>query len=109
MSSCLDFLPLPVIPSSSAALPLNGDEKPFEITIKDLGEYDNSCVSPQQLYHLLLWNKDKVEKVGRDGVLITDNFPYTEFPLWRYLIRGRAVWMPQEVFDIKQTISATDR
>lgn len=78
--------------------------------INDLSEYDDSCVTPQQLNHLLLWNKDEVEKVGRDGVLVTDNFPYTEFPLWRYLRKkGRAVWMPQEVFGIKQAISATDR
>jgi spermidine synthase len=65
--------------------------------IKDLGEYDNSCVTPEQLYRLLLWDKDEIDNLSKDGVLITDNFPYTEFPLWRYLIKDRTRWIPQEV------------
>jgi spermidine synthase len=64
--------------------------------IKDLGEYDNSCVKPRQLYRLLLWDRDKISSVSRNGFLITDNFPFTEFPLWRYLLKDNTPWIPSK-------------
>jgi spermidine synthase len=58
--------------------------------LKDLKEYDNSCVTSSQLLNLLsLKGKNNIENITRDAVIITDNFPYTEFPLWRYLFRKK--------------------
>jgi spermidine synthase len=58
--------------------------------LEDLSEYDNSCVTSSQLLNLLiLQEKSDIENVTRGAVIITDNFPYTEFPLWRYLLRKK--------------------
>ena len=62
--------------------------------VEDLGEYDTTCLSPDQLYRSLLWYEDEVEIGARDGILITDDFPLTEFPLWRYLFSGQEMWTP---------------
>lgn len=63
--------------------------------IKDLSEYDQDLVSLEQLEPLLLWDKEELQKMKKGGILITDNNPYTEFPLWRYLFKGRKKWHPQ--------------
>ncbi|MHC4417077.1 MAG: spermidine synthase, partial [Planctomycetota bacterium] len=58
--------------------------------VKDLSEYDSSCVTSSQLLNLLLLqDKDHIEDAIRNASIITDNFPYTEFPLWRYLLHHR--------------------
>lgn len=58
--------------------------------LKDLHEYDNSCVTSSQLLNLLVFQeKSNIENITRDAVIITDNFPYTEFPLWRYLFHKK--------------------
>ena len=58
--------------------------------LEDLSEYDDSCVTSSQLLNLLvLQEKSNIENVTRGAVIITDNFPYTEFPLWRYLLRKK--------------------
>ncbi len=58
--------------------------------LKDLSEYDNSCVTSSQLLNLLLLqDKHHIEDATRNASIITDNFPYTEFPLWRYLSHHR--------------------
>ena len=63
--------------------------------LKDLSEYDDSCVTPQQLNEMFLWDTMEVEAItSKDGVLITDDYPYTEFILWRYLMKGREDYQP---------------
>jgi spermidine synthase len=58
--------------------------------VKDLSEYDSSCVTSSQLLNLLvLQDKNHIEDATRNASIITDNFPYTEFPLWRYLLHHR--------------------
>lgn len=58
--------------------------------LKDLSEFDNSCTTSSRLLNLLfLQKKDRIENITRDALIITDNFPYTEFPLWRYLLHHR--------------------
>ncbi len=57
--------------------------------LKDLSEYDNSCVTSSQLLNLLvLQGTNAIEDLTKDAVIITDNFPYTEFPLWRNLMQN---------------------
>ncbi len=57
--------------------------------LKDLREYDESCTTPQKLFQMLLWDNGKLERISRDGALITDDSPYTEFFLWRYLFHPK--------------------
>jgi len=71
--------------------------------IKDLTEFDNSCATPQQINRLFLWGRDEIETTKRDGILITDNFPFTEFPLWRYITKGNTPWTPQKALEIDKT------
>lgn len=51
----------------------------------DLSEYDRTCVTSSQLLDLLALKKGDVESITKNTPIITDNFPYTEFPLWRGL------------------------
>lgn len=54
--------------------------------LTDLEEYDRSCATPQQLDDLFAMDKKRIGEIEKDGVLITDDNPYTEFFLWRYLL-----------------------
>src|SRR5208337_4349051 len=62
--------------------------------IKDLSEYDNSCITEKQLNQMFLWDSNEIKSVAKDGVLITDDYPYTEFFLWRYLIKRNPYYQP---------------
>lgn len=53
--------------------------------VNDLLEYDRSCATSKQLRDLLWLDRSSVHEVSAYGVLITDNDPFTEFFLWRYL------------------------
>jgi spermidine synthase len=56
--------------------------------IEDLSEYDNVCVTSSQLLSLfMLRDGDDMDGITKTASIITDNYPYTEFPLWRYLFR----------------------
>lgn len=56
--------------------------------VKDLSEYDNVCVTSEQLMNLyVLRDGQKLDELTKTAPIITDNYPYTEFPLWRYLLR----------------------
>jgi spermidine synthase len=62
--------------------------------IRDLSEYDNSCITSQQLNQMFLWDNNEIKSIAADGVLITDDYPYTEFFLWRYLIKREPNYQP---------------
>jgi len=55
--------------------------------LADLSEYDKICVTPEQLMPLRVIDKVKTPKIMERGVLITDNDPFTEFYLWRNLLK----------------------
>jgi len=56
--------------------------------VKDLSEYDNVCVTSEQLLKLfVLRDGNDMERLTKAASIITDNYPYTEFPLWRYMFR----------------------
>jgi spermidine synthase len=56
--------------------------------VEDLSEFDSICVSSEQLLNLYeLRDSPKLENLTKTAPIITDNYPYTEFPLWRYLFR----------------------
>lgn len=62
--------------------------------VADLAEYDQKVVSPRQLHRLLLWDTEKVRQISAEGIMVTDDFPYTEFFLWRYFSKGVRFWQP---------------
>ncbi len=66
----------------------------------DLTEWDDSMASVEQLKEILLWNEEQAHQIAREGVIVTDDRPFTEFPLWRYLAGDRAEWHPQWDLDI---------
>ncbi|MGA2093933.1 MAG: fused MFS/spermidine synthase [Sedimentisphaerales bacterium] len=56
------------------------------LLVKDLSEYDDVCVTSRQLLKLyMLRDGNDLERVTKTAPIITDNYPYTEFPLWRDL------------------------
>jgi spermidine synthase len=59
--------------------------------LKDLCEYNDSCVTPQKLHEMFLWENGQIETITKDGSLITDDSPYTEFFIWRFLLKGKPV------------------
>lgn len=61
---------------------------------KDLTEFDHSVESPQDLLRLLLWDEKQAREWANEGSTITDNYPYTEFFLWRILRGKRGFWGP---------------
>ena len=61
---------------------------------KDLSELDKVCATAQQMKDLYLWNEKGTAEITKDAQLITDDRPYTEFPLWRILAHGRPEWRP---------------
>ncbi len=50
--------------------------------VKDLVEYDESCSLPDRLYRLQI-SKSEIDGYRHEGSLITDDYPFTEFFLWR--------------------------
>lgn len=62
--------------------------------LKDLREYDRSCTTSQKLQQMLLWDHDELEEISKGGALITDDSPYTEFFLWRYLLNPQPPYQP---------------
>jgi spermidine synthase len=61
-------------------------EKAFANTavLRDLSEYDDSCVTPKQLNKMFLLDAKEIGAItAKEGVLITDDRPFTEFFLWR--------------------------
>jgi spermidine synthase len=66
--------------------------------IKDLREWDDFASSVNQVKSLLMWKGEEIGQVARSGVIITDNYPFTEFPLWRYLKGGMPLWHPRSAW-----------
>jgi hypothetical protein len=59
------------------------------LIVKDLSEYDNVCVTSKQLMALYAMSDgNDLVQLTKNAPIITDNYPYTEFPLWRNLLRS---------------------
>jgi predicted membrane-bound spermidine synthase len=52
-------------------------------TVADLTEWNHYCASPEQLLALYVCDRDALLKFTSDVPMLTDDHPYTEFPLWR--------------------------
>jgi spermidine synthase len=55
--------------------------------VNDLSEIDNVCITSEQLLSRFIMRDGKgLDDLTKTASIITDNYPYTEFPLWRYLL-----------------------
>lgn len=60
----------------------------------DLAEFDSLVGAPEDVERLYRWNADQVRSVTAGARLITDDYPLTEFPFWRYILDGIELWYP---------------
>jgi len=51
--------------------------------VKDLNELNNLVPNPEAILNLLVLNPGQLFELVKGVDIITDNHPYTEFPLWR--------------------------
>jgi spermidine synthase len=64
--------------------------------LADITEVDNTCDTAQKLLDLQFPLKPHdVEQLTKNASLITDDYPFTEFPLWRYL--KSTYFQPQKI------------
>jgi hypothetical protein len=63
--------------------------------IADLTEVDASCDTAQKLLALQIpMTHSQIEQMVQNASLITDDYPFTEFPLWRWL--GNKYFPPRQ-------------
>jgi len=76
---------LPHLPSTELRRRITEAFTDYKI-LNDLMEYDRSCVSADQLFSLLRFDNIDVQLLVEKPEIdvITDNFPLTEFFLWRH-------------------------
>lgn len=54
--------------------------------LADMTEIDNSCDTPEKLLAIYVpMSRQQMAVAARDAAIITDDYPFTEFPLWRWL------------------------
>ena len=56
--------------------------------VADLTEWGSECDRPEKILDLLVADRRSLLPWLEDVPVITDDHPYTEFPLWRALLRG---------------------
>lgn len=52
---------------------------------QDINEWEPQKVQPEDMSHMFLLDASMLEQFTKTAKVITDNNPYTEFPLWRIL------------------------
>jgi spermidine synthase len=52
-------------------------------TLADLTEWDRSCDTPEKILSLFVCGRSDLLEFTRDRPVVTDDRPFTEFPLWR--------------------------
>jgi hypothetical protein len=74
---------------------------------KDLGEYGFTCQTSEELLSLRILDEQAVRKLVDSVPVMTDDWPYTEFPLWRRLFQpnGRELYRSD---DLIRDLSAED-
>ena len=69
-------------------VPLDRFHKAFENKkfLEDINEFDKSVYSGDVLADLLILNETELAEYLQGVPIVTDNYPYTEFPLWRSIL-----------------------
>jgi spermidine synthase len=60
----------------------------------DMVEFDSLTASPEDVVKLYRWNADQAGGLTAGARLITDDYPLTEFPFWRWVRHGNELWYP---------------
>ena len=69
--------------------------------IEDLGEWTQAYRDPAKLRQLYLLDAEGMRQLARNSPAVTDDKPYTEFPLWRQYFdpRGRVDFTAGELWE----------
>jgi spermidine synthase len=65
---------------------------------RDVVEWESSVITSDRLRALLIWQPEQLDSLTAGAPLNTDNFPFTEFPLWRYAFGGQRLWHPRSTW-----------
>ena len=68
------------------------------VLVRDLLEYDSAVATADRVDSLLMWSAAEVRELTAGARLITDDYPFTEFPLWRYVAGRRGLWHPRSTW-----------
>ena len=61
--------------------------------VDDLNEWsEGEALMPQSLLALKILNPEELEEIVKDLPIVTDDLPYTEFPLWRSIFNKAYMW-----------------
>jgi len=60
----------------------------------DMVEYDSLVATPDRVMALYKWDTEDLRAQTTGAKLITDDYPLTEFPLWRYVRGDWEAWHP---------------
>ena len=74
---------------------------------KDLTEYahyDRTCQSAEQLLGLFMWDEKEVADIIKGFPIVTDDFPYTEFPIWRHDLYRYETWKPKKQIQYENSL-----
>ena len=71
-------------------------------TVADLIEWDNSCDSPEKVLSLQVCDRDALLEFTSHSPIVTDDRPYTEFPLWRMNGRASTYWQLLDATDLRR-------
>jgi len=77
------------------------------VTHKDIFEFahfDMFCKNADEILRLFLWDEKEVARHVQDFPLVTDDFPYTEFPMWRHDLDNFESWKPQKQLQYIKTL-----
>ncbi|MBD3271139.1 MAG: hypothetical protein GF384_01210 [Elusimicrobia bacterium] len=58
----------------------------------DMIEFNRLCTTAEDVEALFMWDSDTIGSLTEPFPMVTDDFPYTEFPIWRHPLYHRKTW-----------------
>jgi len=74
--------------------------------VSDLNEWDNSCDTPAKVLALRVCDRNALLAFTSNRPAITDDRPFTEFPLWRYLLNDPEYFHLIDTTDLRKWIAS---
>jgi predicted membrane-bound spermidine synthase len=74
-------------------------------TVADLTEWDASCATPQKVLALRICDRATLLDFTSDRPVITDDHPYTEFPIWRMYGGDKEYWAGLDAMALRRWIA----
>ncbi len=65
------------------------------VVMADIVQWDQIVATPAKVKAMFMWTAEEVLAASRQYPIVSDNHPFTEFPLWRYLAGRRDMWHPR--------------